>query len=666
MYRPERKSSPFSFMDMDMWDSNLTAQSSAWCGTATVSGSGFLSKVNTSSSGGAGSFRQTDPGLRKWQSLSHLPPNASPRSFSPLPQSDLRSGRGQSPFRQTGVMQWLQEAQERMDSQMGLLRTEHRPYSANLLDMKPSERQTDTELFKLKQTLREAESRAKRQEEECEQTIQKLQTATEAQKTLLSQTTKLNQRLTQNLQNHSELQDQLREANNKISQACLEKATLSTQVLKLESTVHELNIKLQAAQHEIDDLIQENADLKEKVNIAELQLDKTIKSTNGLDHTGTEDQETTTLKQDSAALKQMNEDLSNKLEEIKQMLKKRQIEVQELTTEKASKSQQLEGLETEYAALSSRIQTGGQERVEELEEQMNQLRESSRTLKCENQTQKDHCLYLETAVFEKEQQLKLQEEKYRRIDAGRVQHIEELNVMVSHWTEKWQKAALTSQSAEAELEELRRKNKTESESYLRLELNACKQELELVKSRSQALLIRKNKDGVNPVQTHDREAMTDSHILSSHLDFQSHQNKQLDIKTTGCDEDVQDCKNAQIIDPLKVTLKERKKTEIQLEQERTQALQDQAKNEVPFTEERSNVNLNTEQQRRLVNEQLKSLFNEREENGMMTGERSAQDLLCTRSAQHDRWSWHQGSGLMPVFEEEEPEDEDQEEKTQPC
>ncbi|KAJ0069175.1 hypothetical protein NL108_003091 [Boleophthalmus pectinirostris] len=162
-----------------MWDTNLTAQSSAWCGTATVSGSGFLSKVNTSSSGGAGSFRQTDPGLRKWQSLSHLAPNVSPRSFSPSPQSDLRSGRGLSPFRQTGVMQWLQEAQERMDSHMDLLQTEHRP-STNLLDIKPRERQTsDTELFKLKQALRVAETRAKRQEEECAQTIQKLQTAAE-------------------------------------------------------------------------------------------------------------------------------------------------------------------------------------------------------------------------------------------------------------------------------------------------------------------------------------------------------------------------------------------------------------------------------------------------------------------------------------------------------
>merc|ERR1711915_32576 len=105
--------------------------------------------------------------------------------------------------------------------------------------------------------------REKRQEEACEQTRQRLQTATETQRILLNQTTELNQRLMKTLQNQTELQDQLREANNKISQACLEKATLSTQVLKLESSVHELNMKLKAAKQDQEDLTQEKADLQE-------------------------------------------------------------------------------------------------------------------------------------------------------------------------------------------------------------------------------------------------------------------------------------------------------------------------------------------------------------------------------------------------------------------
>ncbi|XP_055078272.1 myosin-11-like [Periophthalmus magnuspinnatus] len=679
MYRPERNNSPFSLLDMDMWDTNLTAQSSSWCGMATVSGSGFLSKVNTSSSGGAGSFRPTDPGLRKWQSLSHLAPNVSPRSFSPSPQSDLRSGRGQSPFRQTGVMQWLQEAQERMDSHMDLLQTERRS-SANLLDMKPKERQTSgTELFKLNQALREAETRAKRYEEECAEAILKLQTATETQKALLNQTIELKQKLVQTLQNQSELEDQLREANNKISQACLEQATMSTQMLKLESNVLEQNTKLKAAQHNKDNLTQEKADLQEKINLLELQLEKSTKGSqqqNGLDHT--DHQETTKLKQEVAALRKLNEDLSNEFEEVKQALKKSQVNMEELRKEDDSKSQKILDLEKECAALRSRIQTSEQESLEEQEEQIKQLRESLRSVTFEKQKQQDHCLFLETAVFEKEQQLKLLEENYCKIDAGRVQHIEELKVMVSHWTDKWQKAALTVQSADTELEELRRKNKNESESYLRLELNACKQELELVKSRSQAFLNKTNKDGADTVQTQDRDTMTDPCLLSETpvLDLLNHKDKQLEIKTTGCDEVVEDCTNAQINGSLKVQLIEREKTEIQLEQETTQALQElessrqfKAKEEEPSAKERSKVNFDTEQQRRLVNEQLKSLFKEREENEMTSGDRLAQDWVQmsrgTRSA-HDRWSWHQGTGLTPVFEEEEPGDEDQEEKMQSC
>ncbi|KAK7877522.1 hypothetical protein WMY93_031768 [Mugilogobius chulae] len=567
MFRPERNSSPFSFMDMDMWDTNLTAQSSSWCGMATVSGSGYLSKVNTSSSGGAGSFRQTDPGLRKWQSLSHLAPN-----------SDLRSGRGQSPFRQTGVMQWLQEAQERMDSHVDLLRTEHRPFSANLLDMKPRERPTfNTDLFKLKEALKVAESRAKQKEEECEQTIQKLQTATQSHKTLLSQTTELNQRLTETLQNLTEVQDQLREANNKISHSCLEKATLSTQILKLENTVRELSIKLKAAEHDKDDLTQENTDLQERVNCLEIQLEtinKSIESLmlqNGLDHTETNDQEMIKLKQEVAALRQTNEDLTNELEEIEQTLKRSQAEVVELEKEKASKSQQIEDLETKYAELSSR---SGQESFEELEEQIKQLRESSQF---EKQRQHDHCLLLETA------------EKYRQIDAGRVQHIEELKVTVCHWTDKWQKAALTLQSAEAELEELRRKNK--------LELNACKQELELVKSRSQ-----------------------------------------LEIKTAGCDEAGEDCTNVHSCE-----LKESEKKEIQLEQKTKQ-------------EHTLWKKLDQHQSQMQRSDWLCLGVNAEKWVGIN------KQNTTKESGQHDRWSWHQGPGLMPVFEEEEPGDEEQEKR----
>ncbi|TMS05133.1 hypothetical protein E3U43_004383, partial [Larimichthys crocea] len=80
----------------------------------------------------------------------------------------------------------------------------------------------------------------------------------------------------------------------------------------------------------------------------------------------------------------------------------------------------------------------------------------------------------------------------------------------------------------------------------------------------------------------------------------------------------------------------------------------------------SPVHLEAEQQRRMVTEQLKSLFKEREgkEVGKVdsrpapaqTAASSLQDRTPASKVMRgsvDRRSWQQGSGLMPVFEEDE-------------
>ena len=94
----------------------------------------------SSTSGSTGGFRQTDPCLRKWQSLSHLPPEGPTRSFSPSPGAELRASRGAS-FRQAEVGQWLQDSHERVDTQLDRLTTRNSQLNYNrtaarLLDMK--------------------------------------------------------------------------------------------------------------------------------------------------------------------------------------------------------------------------------------------------------------------------------------------------------------------------------------------------------------------------------------------------------------------------------------------------------------------------------------------------------------------------------------------------
>ncbi|XP_045893696.1 interaptin-like isoform X1 [Micropterus dolomieu] len=824
MFRPScRSSSPFSFMDLDMWDtkSRFTAQTSAWCGMATVSGSGFLSKVSTSTSGSTGGFSQNDPGLRKWQSLSHLVPDGATRSFPPCPGAKLRTARGESSFRQAEVAQCLQDAHVRLDTQLDRLRARNSQLSddittAKLLDMKhkqlsemmsaqekeaaelsqfeksqqcgelhekvlqlennlqqmrstfargsndqPTEKtpgllhrvpmredfnkqerqKVDTELYNLREALKGAEARAKTQEEERNQALQKLQTSTETQRTMLNQIEDMNQRLIHTRQNHSDMQEQLSEANNKISQACLEKAILSTQVLKLEGN------------------------MKQMRPLSDDHHQETVKM----------------MQEELKVLREVNEKLTRELEMITQKLKTSQSQLQVITAERVNNSKQITDLEAECSRLIrekeellSKIK-GRHEELTEMKEKCSQLRESMEVMELEKLKLQDQCICLEAKVLEKQESLHLQEEEYRKQDSVRVQSIEELQAVATHWTEKWQKVALALQSTQEELEELKKNNSTnelqaedvglhleseieklkkegqknkeeienllqhkanmetvltrakkDSDSLLRVELDACKQELELERSMSQALLHRYKDKGGEHVQTQDKQTATDlsefSLLWEPPSDSQSSQNKSAQV----CIQSIKDQRmkqklatrekelrekeealkslerlremeknNAQLkisalelkasedhqddggqaddstTNSLRAQLEERRRMANQLQQEKTLRQLYLVKDEKPSVDGRKDktvgsVILETDQQRRMVTEQLKSLFKEQEgkEVGKVdnrsaaaqTGASSLQDRTprskVIRSAVDWR-SWQQGSGLMPVFEEDE-------------
>ncbi|KAM9352336.1 uncharacterized protein ABDE67_007193 [Symphorus nematophorus] len=802
-----------------MWDtkSHFTAQTSAWCGMAAVSGTGFLSKVSTSTSGSIGGFRQNDPGLRKWQSLSHLAPEGLTRSIPPSPGAELMAARGASSFREAEVGQWLQNAHECLDTQLDrlptrisqlsynktpaqLLNMNHKQLSEvtstleqqkeaaelsqseksrqrvelhekvmqlekDLLQMRsaldrgsndqPTERtsgslgrtlpmsqeeynkkerqKVDTELCKLREALREAEMRAKTQEEKQNQALQKLQTSTEAQRALLNQIEEVNQRFSHARQNHSEVQEQLSEANNKISQACLEKAILSTQVLKLEDEIKELKAKLPGPDK--DHLIQEKAGLHQKQLRRERQGSEES-------HKNKQDQETALMREQTKALREENEKLVCELEMMKQKLNTTHSQLQEVTAERVINSRQITHLEAECSQLTrekeellSKMNEARHEELTEMKEKCCQLRESVEVLESEKVKLLDRCLCLEAEVLEKEEKLHLQEEEYRKQDAVRVQSTEELKAVAKHWTEKWQKVALTLQASQEELDELKKnnnRNERESDSLLKVELDACKQELELERSRSQALLHRyKHKGGEASVQTRDKQTLTDLSSQSSLLwkptsDSNSSPNKppqvcmqssevrilkeklaerenelrekeealrslerlreveiteaQLKIPAVelkGSEEGQDD--GASTTDSLRAQLEESRRRAEQLQQEKTLAVQKlqtlrqlyPVKDEKPSVEGRKDksvcpVNLDTEQQRRMVTEQLKSLFKEREgkevgkvdnrSSAAQTGASSLQDWTPTAKVMRsvvDRRSWQQSSGLMPVFEEDE-------------
>ncbi|XP_069564200.1 early endosome antigen 1 [Brachyistius frenatus] len=830
-----RSSSPFSLTDLDMWDtkSRFAAQTSAWCGMATVSGSGFLSEVSTSSGG----LRQTDPGLRRWQSLYHLAPDSATQSF-PRSRTELRAAQGESCFRKGEVVQWLQDAHERLDSQLDRLKMRdmqlgYNINTAQLFDMKhkqlseamstlkkekeavelpqfeksqpreelhekvlklekdllqmksnldkgsnekPIERapgylsrtlpvspedvnrqkkqKVDAELCKLREPLRKAEEKAKTQEEERNKALQHLQTSTE--RTVLNQIEEMNKSFSHTVQNHSEVQEQLREANNKISQACLEKAILSTQMLKLEDNIKELKAKLTRALSDKDHLIKEKADLLQGAQGLDMQLGNTQHASevcalqdhlsNAKCHNNKENQDTVLMKEDSTVLRKETEKLQVELEMIKRSLEISQHQLQELTDEKILNNKQIIDLETqrfqlvrEKVELLSKIKEGGHKDLTEMKEKCCQHSESVEILQLENQKLHDQYLCLEAEVLEKEKMLHLQEEEYLKQDTVRVQSIEEMKAMASHWTEKWQKVALTLQSTQKELEEFKNnsKNEGESDSILRAELDACKQELEVERSRIQALLHKYEDKGGEAVQTQDKQTVTDlsesSLLWEPPSDSQSRQNnhqmcmqsretQRLTQKLTEREEELSEKEHAlktlerlkemekaeaQIkisalelnlmkrfseddrrlqadvltSDSLRVQLDESRRRANQLQQEKMLAVQrlqtlrqlHLVKDEEASVEGRRDktvcpVNLETDQQRRMVTEQLKSLFKEREEQEAANVDNTAAQTESTSPqywtptskvvrAAVDRRNWQQCSGLMPVFEEDEENNE---------
>nr|XP_040019884.1 paramyosin-like isoform X1 [Gasterosteus aculeatus aculeatus] len=753
MFRPSyRSSSPFTLTsDLDMWDtkSRFRAQTSAWCGMATVSGTEFLSSTSTSTSGSTGGFRQTDPSLRKWQSLSHLVSGGATRTFPPSPGAELRAARCEGSVRQAEGVQWLQDAHKHLDTQLDQLRTRNSQLNKNittaqLLDMKhklsetmgaleqekeaaklskcekgwqreelhekvlqlekdliqmrctlkrgssdpPNEtlpmmhdvfhrqekQKVDAELCRMREALRDAEARSKTQEEEQNQT----------QKLLLNQIEEMNQRL----QNHCDMEEQLSEANNKIGQACLDKAILSTHVLKLEDNIKELKAKLTEALSDKDYFIKEKADLQQRVLELQLQMNQpSSEGCNPLPNSNERHQEAVLVKVENKALKEANEKLTRELEMIKQELKTSQSQLREAMAERVTSSRQITAVEAEQAQLIRekeelliKMNQPGPDELEKMKEKCRRLRKSVGALELEKEKLQDRCQRLEVEVLEKREKLHLQEEEHRKQDAVRVQSSEELKATASHWAEKWQNVALTLKSTQEELEEHKRNNSRskDSDSLLKFELEACKRELE--RSRSQALLHSyEDKGREASLQTKDTETQT---VLSQSLllweppsDSHSSQNK----APQHSEEDGGQA-NVSTTDSSRAQLEESRGRTNQLQRQETPAVQKPqtleqlypVKGEEPSAEGRKNqINIETDQQRRMVTEQLKSLFREQEgkegkEVGPVhnsnrspvsqTGASSPQDWSHTSKVVRnpmDRRIWQQSSGLMPVFEEDE-------------
>ncbi|KAJ8002580.1 hypothetical protein DPEC_G00160380 [Dallia pectoralis] len=436
---------------------------------------------------------------------------------------------------------------------------------------------TDRELSRLRRAVREAEEKAEALETDRERVLQQLRSSKEVQRTVLSQTEEVNQKLDRSMQTNKETQEQLSEARIKLSQAALERDLMTTEVMKLEESVEDLKVKLTGAMLGKDHLLQDKVDLNQRAQDLELLLEWAQSGSKGYtnqvfelsnqlaesrDQANRQGQETARMKEELLTVKEINEKMTAELEMTKKSLESSLARINELGAERVLHTNQITALKTErlqligqHEELLSAIGQDAREKAEltELREKCGLLSESKDTLESENQRLHDHCLTLEAELLEKE-------EEQHWLEAESARTTEQLRAVATHWSEKWQDVAMALQTTQAELKELREttppdtlqevtaelkvevqrlhtegqkdkeeiqtlrqlKANTEAElnrvrkdggSLLRVELDACKQQLELERCRS--LSVHNRLKGGRAVQTHDEGTETDC-ILSSH------------------------------------------------------------------------------------------------------------------------------------------------------
>ncbi|XP_036391478.1 trichohyalin-like [Megalops cyprinoides] len=329
------------------------------------------------------------------------------------------------------------------------------------------------------------------------------------------------------------MEDNLEDVKVKLTGAMADKDRLMQEKAELHQRVQSLELQLERAQRGQEGFTDQVCELHGELVEAKAQVNR-------------QDKEKLQMKEELHTIKQSNERMTSELEEARRRLEAVLSQLHELEAEKVIHTNQISALETERSQLLgereellSAAQQSNQEEVTVLRENCHELRESQNALLQENQELQSRCQTLEAGILEREAELQRKGEENERREAEMAQEVEELRRVVSHWKERWQEVALASRLAQDELEDIRRRHsaettqlkeeaarlaqeverlqrefqssqdqaqnllqqKVETEAELnrvkreagalaKVELDACRQQLELERSRSQALLQR--------------------------------------------------------------------------------------------------------------------------------------------------------------------------------
>nr|XP_055048089.1 trichohyalin isoform X2 [Misgurnus anguillicaudatus] len=448
------------------------------------------------------------------------------------------------------------------------------------------------------------------------------------------------------------LEDSQNDLKAKLTRALMDKDRLVQEKAELHQKVQALELQLQREQRGKQSFNEQVCELHTELSQAKNQANR-------------EKKDNIFMKEEMLSIKELNEKLSSDLTKATERLQVTLNQQHELEADKLIRINQIAALETERLKLlgekeelRKNVNDGVQDEIRELKERCCQHRELQDNLKQENQNLQVKCQDLVKEMQIMEAECKRKEEELHRAKVGFEQKKEELRKVSAHWNERWLDVSLMLCSTQEELEEVKKQkqenNEDSSEELDRevkekprkvkikdtqlvehqLELQSARgqvsqqigemQRLEQLLEETDHKLRQKEQDLKNlEIQRETEKAEAQIKILS--LEQKLLKDKDLHSEA----EVVSNKHNPEDFESLKALLEEDRETTEKLTEERNHALQQlhdldrfqqsKAVKESPTDTKKQKAAgldlVDPNEQRRLVTEQLKNLFKEREQRG---------------------------------------------------
>ncbi|XP_018408493.1 PREDICTED: putative leucine-rich repeat-containing protein DDB_G0290503 [Nanorana parkeri] len=316
---------------------------------------------------------------------------------------------------------------------------------------------TNRELKTARENLIYFRNRVKVLEAEKSQAVEELRTFREGSHLALSQTNEANQRVTDTLRTHQNLQEELSGLQMNFNKINLEKELLSSKAMRFEEKVSDLTLRLKIAQSDKERYMQEKLELHRRTQELSLELERAKRGREGFNdqvsdlhielvgaktQANRQDQEKVQMKEELVMLKQVNEKLTDELGQTQQTLQNTLEQLHQTQAEHKIASNLSVALEAERKQLleEKQLLMAAVENDEE-SRSVQDFRASQEHLQEERDKLQAHCRELQATLEQAHEQLGSQ--------------IQEQQQITLYWKERWQQTAVNLKNVEELLEQER-------------------------------------------------------------------------------------------------------------------------------------------------------------------------------------------------------------------